>query len=276
MLCLKWNDFKDNIRNTFATLRKDLDFSDVTLACEDGYQMEAHKVILSSSCPFFQNVLKRNQHVHPLIYMRGIKPVDLTAIVDFLYYGEANIYQENLDTFLKIAEELEIEGLNRETSEEEKEGKGFSESYQKQDDQPTLLNDVSQKVHNTISTITEMQEHFDNSKSENKKKISSELTVDISRHGDLDEQIEAVMGRSEKIIKIGGRKNGEVRMGKAYICQVCFKEGKRSNIMVHIEANHLDGIFIPCNLCEKTFKSRVYLKQHMYHQHINKIHETNA
>ena len=114
-----------------------------------------------------------------------------------------------------------------------------------------------------------MQEHFDNSKSENKENISSELTVDISRHGDLDEQIEAVMGRSEKIIKIGGRKNGEVRMGKAYICQVCFKEGKRSNIMVHIEANHLDGIFIPCNLCEKTFKSRVYLKQHVSHQHTN-------
>ena len=44
--------------------------------------------------------------------MRGIKSVDLLAIIDFLYYREANIYQENLDTFLNIAEELELKGLN--------------------------------------------------------------------------------------------------------------------------------------------------------------------
>ena len=52
------------------------------------------------------------EHAHPLIYMRGMNVKDLLAIVDFLYYGEANIYQENLDSFLTIAEELELKGLN--------------------------------------------------------------------------------------------------------------------------------------------------------------------
>ena len=83
----------------------------ITLACEDGYQVEAHKVILAASSPFFQNLLKTNRHAHPLIYMRMMKSEDLLAIVD-LYYGEANIYQENLDTFLNIAEELKLKGLN--------------------------------------------------------------------------------------------------------------------------------------------------------------------
>ena len=90
--------------------------------------------------------------------------------------------------------------------------------------------------------------------------------MDLYKHeqsGELDKQIEAMMGRSEKIINMGKSKNGELQMGKAYICQVCFKEGKRSNIMVHI------GIFMPCNLCEKTFRSRVNLKHHKYHQHVN-------
>ena len=45
--------------------------------------------------------------------MRGIKLEDLDAILDFLYYGEANIYQENLDMFLNIAEELQLKGLDR-------------------------------------------------------------------------------------------------------------------------------------------------------------------
>ena len=37
----------------FGKLREGKDFTDVTLACEDGQQVEAHKVVLTSSSPFF-------------------------------------------------------------------------------------------------------------------------------------------------------------------------------------------------------------------------------
>ena len=110
-LCLQWNDFQNNVKSAFGNLREDNDFADVTLACEDGQQVEAHKVILAASSPFFQRLLGRNKHPHPLIYMRGMKSVDLSAIVDFLYCGEANVFQENLDSFLAIAEELQLKGL---------------------------------------------------------------------------------------------------------------------------------------------------------------------
>ena len=110
-LCLQWNDFKENAVHTFGSLKEDKDFTDVTLVCEDGKQVEVHKMILASSSPFFQNILRKNKHTHPLIYMRGMKSDDLLAIVDFLYCGEANIYHENLDSFLAIAEELQLKGL---------------------------------------------------------------------------------------------------------------------------------------------------------------------
>ena len=110
-LCLQWNAFKENAIGSLGSLKDDKDFLDVTLASEDGKQIEAHKVILAMSSPFFENILKRNKHPHPLIYMRGVKWDDLLAIVDFLYFGEANVYQENLDSFLAIAEELKLKGL---------------------------------------------------------------------------------------------------------------------------------------------------------------------
>ena len=44
-LCLQWNDFKENAIGAFGSLREDADFADVTLACEDGKQVAAHKVI---------------------------------------------------------------------------------------------------------------------------------------------------------------------------------------------------------------------------------------
>ena len=117
-LCLQWNDFKENINSAFGRLRGDKEFTDLTLACEDGQQMEAHRVILAASSPFFEQILQRNKHPHPLIYLRGFRSDEFEAILDFLYFGETNVYQENLDSFLVIAEELKLKGLTSQTNDD--------------------------------------------------------------------------------------------------------------------------------------------------------------
>ena len=43
----------------------------MTLACEDGRQVGAHKVVLIAPSTFFEKILIRNQHPHPLIYIKG-------------------------------------------------------------------------------------------------------------------------------------------------------------------------------------------------------------
>ena len=102
--CLKWNDFQENLTSSFRELRTDIDFTDVTLVCDDDQQVEAHKFILKSGSPFFNRVLTKHKYSHPMIYMRGIKGKDMEAILDFIYCGEANIYQEELNDFLALAE----------------------------------------------------------------------------------------------------------------------------------------------------------------------------
>ena len=110
-LCLKWNDFQGSVISTFGDLRNDRDFTDVTLACED-IQFEAHKLILSTCSPFFRKLLKRaNKQQHPLVFMRGLDARDLEAVLDFIYQGEINIFQDDLDRFLLVAEELQLNGL---------------------------------------------------------------------------------------------------------------------------------------------------------------------
>ena len=51
--------------------------------------------------------------------MRGMESEDLCAIIDFLYCGETNVSQENLDSFLAIAEELQLKGLMRQRNDKE-------------------------------------------------------------------------------------------------------------------------------------------------------------
>ena len=55
-LCLQWSDFQENIKSAIGNLREDKDLQDVTLVSEDGQQVEAHKVVLASSSPFFQKL----------------------------------------------------------------------------------------------------------------------------------------------------------------------------------------------------------------------------
>ena len=50
---------------------------------------------------------------------------------------------------------------------------------------------------------------------------------------------------------------------RATICKLCGKEGMISDIKKHIEANHLEGIKLPCNQCERVFKSSRTLKDHI-------------
>lgn len=117
--CLKWNDFESNISDAFKDLREQKDFFDVTLACDDQSQIEAHKVILSACSPFFRNILRRNPHQHPLLYIKGVKFKELVAILDFMYMGEVNVVQDELNTFLVVAEELKVKGLTQNSSKEQ-------------------------------------------------------------------------------------------------------------------------------------------------------------
>ena len=110
--CLRWNDFESNISGSLRELREEKDFFDVTLACEDN-QLQAHKVIVSACSPLFRDILRRNPHQHPLVYLKGVKNKELHAVLNFMYQGEVNVAQDDLNTFLSVAEELQVKGLTQ-------------------------------------------------------------------------------------------------------------------------------------------------------------------
>ena len=250
--CLKWNDFQENISTTFGSLRKDYDFVDVTLACEDGQQVDAHKFILAAASPFFQNLLSKNKHAHPLIYMRGIKSDDLIAIVDFLYHGEANIYQENLDSFLVIAEELKLKGLTGGSSPELKSEENYTPQpiiKQTKRTQPKEMEMFPKKEFPSETFIYE-------SETFNERSVALQNEIFAGGLKELDEKI-----RSMWVLT---KKDG----ASTYVCQVCGKEGRvPSQIRDHIEAHHIEGVSHPCNFCEKTFRSRGVLGMHKHRHH---------
>lgn len=109
---LHFNHFGPTVSTTWQSLRQEKDFCDVTLACEDN-QVQAHKLVLSTCSPVFKHMLSQNQHQHPLLYFRGVKGSELVHLLDFIYQGEAHIDKEDLDSFLAMAEDLQVKGLTQ-------------------------------------------------------------------------------------------------------------------------------------------------------------------
>jgi len=97
------------------------EFADVTLVCDDAKQMEAHKFVLSSGSNFFKTILKNNPHNHPLIYMKGVKATQLELILKFMYFGQVDVPQMDVSSFLEIATELKIKGLTEKTGKKKSE-----------------------------------------------------------------------------------------------------------------------------------------------------------
>ena len=241
-LCLQWNDFQENIRTAFRDLREDKNFTDVTLACEDGRKVEAHKVILVASSPFFQRLLDA-KNKQALVYMRGTKFDNLSAIVDFLYHGEANVFQENLDSFLALAQELQLKGLT-----------GTDEGTS---DNATTWNENT-KYHKFIGN--DLEDFRIKTQNKDTTKILETSSTSFSGNANgLDERVYSLMEKSQNNVASGRH--------RANICKVCGKEGDITAIKDHIEAKHLEGVILACNYCDKTFRTRHARRDHNTKHH---------
>lgn len=109
--CLRWNNYEKGIASVVQKLRLDEDFLDVSIFCS-GSLVRAHRAILSSCSPVFQRILRENSSSSCTIVLWDVGAADLRALLDFVYLGEVTVRQENIETFLGLANRLQIEGLS--------------------------------------------------------------------------------------------------------------------------------------------------------------------
>ena len=262
---LKWNDFQENITAAFATLRDDKRFTDVTLVSEDGEPVEAHKVILSVSSPFFMNILKLNKHSNPLIYLKGFKAKELHSLIDFIYNGVADVYQDDLDLFLEKAEELQLKGLT-----------GGGEDTQKQGKEETVQNHKEPR----LKLDTETKSLMGNPE--------EELYTDAFGYGKYDSNSTTTVMttvKSSPNVSFNGGTFEDLKStiwsmitqeGKVLTCTVCGKTTDRSlsrhareHMERHVESLHVDGVTYDCTRCDKTFRSKRTFQRHAHVSHEN-------
>ena len=221
------------VSQSFSVLRQEADFYDVTLVSDDHTQISAHKLVLSASSQFFKSILRKNPHSHPLLYLSGVDSTSLGFVLDYIYQGEVQIYQNELDNFLEVAQKLKIEGLLSTEEPETKPDPHFED----------------QKVESFLSEpdYTEMKVV----KTNKVRSGDGGKVVALTDMAEVDEKIQQLM---------------EKRDGKHY-CKACNYSGRdKSHTREHVEI-HIDGLSYPCQFCDKTCRSRNSLRNHLYSFH---------
>ena len=191
-------------------------------------------------------IVKQNKHPHPLIYMRGVKFEDLLAIADFLYLGETNVFQDNLDTFLSLAGELKLKGLASDDRHKENVENGVENPQKQRKVEKKILHQNFPKLEDDI------EPQF-----ETRVAIADKTVVNVELD-QLDEQISTMIDLTDKLDHL------KRKLAK---CNICGYEAPRSFVVRHIEANHITGVSHPCEICGKIARSRNALRTHMYSKH---------
>ena len=262
--CLTWNDFKDNMALSFRELRGSSDFTDVTLACEGNHKIEAHKVILAASSPVFREILKTTTQYNPLIYMRGIRARDLDSIVDFIYHGEVNILQDDVNDFLALAGELQLKGIARTNEKEIPQPVIILPTeklkYLKFKPRRQEIVQADIKVEHNVDEDMHAKKYNKNclnvrQNQEPKVKLKEENTLNEHSFEEMNDSNigSALVNNSDdpeldSIIITMMEKSDS-----AWKCKNCGKTDRRKqNIMSHIEAMHMEDRHRPCDMCGKS------------------------
>ena len=271
-VAINWEEHNLHFAEAFKELRDNGDFLDVTLVCDDEIQIKAHKNILSASSNFFRNVLRKNPHQHPLIYMNGLEHAVLVALVEFMYSGQVEIAQAYLDRFLNTAKDLKVKGLfemqDRPTAAH---GVAKVVEVNKKKDKIVnpLHNDPILAVGVDISSdITEENASVNNgdldTNTTSTEEESESQCVKIENHYNFDEGLNR-SNDFEAAVKMDMKDKKEAmieKKDKMWHCKECGKIARqRCHIKNHVET-HMNGISEDCNICGKSYKSRSVLNAH--------------
>ncbi|KAJ3661085.1 hypothetical protein Zmor_005504 [Zophobas morio] len=152
---LRWNNFHSNLTAGFHELLESSEMVDVTLAVE-GHFFQAHKVVLSICSPYFKQMFKVNPCKHPIVILKDVAHGNMKDILEFMYMGEVNVLRENLATFLRTAELLQVKGLTGDDSSETSSRKDDkSDSIADNDEDPDLA-----QFNHLIESDVELPQHY--------------------------------------------------------------------------------------------------------------------
>ena len=198
--------------------------------------INVHKVILSSASTFFRNILLKNVHKNPFIYLKDIVYDDLNPILEFVYTGECRVANERLENFLVTAKDLGITGLHQDIIESK---------Y-------SPLQSISSEIEKNLVNFPALKD-IKHTKNLDNPKTKIEENIESYENHDQTESSEIFYVKPEKL---------NTERASKVCCKKCGKDYKKlGNLLAHIKENGCDDVksikgkqkpfMYCCSICNK-------------------------
>ena len=198
--------------------------------------------------------------------MRGLGKSDISPIVDFIYHGEVKIPENEINSFLSLAEELQLKGLAggaeiyKKKTKEYFDGKTTTSTTQNNTHMNTKHNKTNSSTPDIVLKSVET----------NKEEFT---TYDITESivADYPEHYRPIINISDNI-DLNQKMTELIEWdGETWSCTVCDKKATstsmgKANLKRHTQT-HMQGVTYPCIPCGKEFRTKNCVQVHSYKKH---------
>ena len=285
-LNLHWENFETNAANTFRQMWNDQDLTDVTLATVDDQQIRAHKLILSSCSKFFKNIFVKNPNMNPPLYLKDIKYKELVMVMEFIYLGQCDVEQNELQDFLVTGNYLEVEGLMKDANHKDiEEPVVKNEAHNTQEYKGLDSNYTDQYYKNSEMFPLKQAEKViqSSNKQEGGSFICSKCKVEFDTNNGLwyhkmskHEVLRYKCHKCDHSFTLHyelTRHKKSKHEGMNYECPHCdYKSTTQSNLTKHKQSKH-EGVRYNCDQCDHTTTQRSQLIIHIQSKHEGVIYK---
>ena len=249
-LNLNWHTYNDHLKEMMQNLMHSSESVDVTLVCEDRTKLKAHKFVLNACSPVFQSIINDLPQIDPVIYLRGVLAPEMKSILQFMYLGQASIYQDRINDFLNVAKSLEIKEISKELDHE------YPESINDQEYDKIIEPNIG-NLHEANTTNTS------NVEGEIVHKTSKFISF-RNKDGRFS------CDRCDKHYNDKGTLHKHIQSaheGIRFLCDDCgYIAPHKSKLSRHIQSIH-DGVKFPCDLCDFKASRKDSLNNHKEKRH---------
>ena len=220
-------------------------------------EFSAHKLVLAACSEYLDTILKKDRgpSTSLVLCLENMNSKEVTNLLDYIYKGEVQLEENDLERFLTIANNFKLDGLT-----------GFNDTVNLQQNMEKENMKGEFMTFDNLKSWTEGLNYFP---SDDKKEINlpnqtvrrkSDIVIPIlesSFYGNMDELDEEIRGKTFKTEK------------GLFACKVCDRIFKSSShVKEHVET-HIGGITFLCPACNHSCRSRHAFRNHFRQNHRN-------
>ena len=274
-----WNTFQFYLQETRKKLYESRSYADVTLVSDDLVQFRAHRIVVSAASDKLRQLLEINSSTNQILYLKGVQHQELESILQFIYLGQAKVFENRINIFAEVSKDLDITELNKEADNSIVEEPPAHKTKTPTIDESIIASDEELLLNESMDITSSLDVEVDGRTEPTKQKrqyrkrktissMSTSLVAALDCGKDFNNKTCPDCDKTFSSKDTAKYHYLSMHQGVRVSCTQCDKSfANPGNLHTHIKSKH-EGVTHKCDHCDK-----IYSNPGNLYTHIKSIHE---